>query len=276
MRTVPKEELRLFPAVLKHWRQRRGLSQLDLSLAADVSAKHVSFLETGRAAPSREMVLRLGATLDVPLRDQNQMLLAAGFDPEFAEPGFGSGLPPPIEMALGRMLAQHEPYPMLIMNHRYDVLRTNKGAEHLLLRVVADPSAISPPINAFQLLFDPRLARGSVVEWERTSRALLGRLHRESLARAGDTDLASLVQKLVSFPNVPDDFRQPDFSLPSDPTLVLRLRVAEQTLAFLVTVTVFSAPQNVTLDELRIESYFPLDDVTSKVCQGMGAPYSGA
>src|SRR5262245_63839662 len=98
-RGMTHETSRLFPALLKHWRGRRGLSQLDLSLAADVSARHVSFLETGRAQPSREMVLRLGAALDVPLRDQNQMLQAAGFDAEFAEPGLEGGLSAPVEQA---------------------------------------------------------------------------------------------------------------------------------------------------------------------------------
>lgn len=263
---MPRDEPRLFPAVLKHWRQRRGLSQLDLSLAADVSGRHVSFLETGRAQPSREMVLRLAGALDVPLRDQNQMLQAAGFEPEFAEPSIDEGLPPPIEHAVARMLAQHEPYPMIVMNHRYDVLRTNEGAQRLVARVVADPSALTPPLNAFRLLFDERLARPAIVDWERTARALLSRLHRESLSRAGDAELAALIRSLLEYPDVPEDFRRPDFTIPSDPTLVLRLRAGDLTLAFLVAVTVFSAPQNVTLEELRIESYFPLDDVTASAC----------
>jgi len=127
--------------------------------------------------------------------------------------------------------------------------------------------ALAPPLNVFRILFDPRLARGAVVEWERTARALLSRLHRESLARAGDAELAALIRSLLEYPDVPADFRQPDFALPSDPTLVLRLRSGPVVLAFLVTVTVFSAPQNVTLEELRLESYFPLDDVTARACE---------
>jgi len=266
---MPREEPRLFPAVLKHWRQRRGLSQLDLSLAADVSGRHISFLETGRAQPSREMVLRLGAALDVPLRDQNQMLQAAGFEPEFAEPGLDGGLPPPIEQALSRMLLQHEPYPMMVVDHRYDLLRANAGAHRLFQLVVADPSALAPPLNLFRAMFDHRLARAAVVDWERTARAVLARLHRESLARAGDATLSDLLRSLLEYPDVPDDFRQPDFSTPSEPTLALRLRARGVELAFLLTVTVFSAPQNVTLEELRIESYFPLDDATSRACEAL-------
>src|SRR5215831_16996649 len=108
---MPRLEPRLFPALLRHWRTRRGLSQLDLALAADVSARHVSFLETGRAQPSREMVLRLSATLSVPLREQNALLRASGFPEEFPEPGAADGLPVSIAQAIERMLAQHEPFP---------------------------------------------------------------------------------------------------------------------------------------------------------------------
>ena len=110
----------VFPALLKHWRTRRGLSQLDLAIAADVSARHVSFLETGRAQPSREMVLRLGATLNMPLRDQNAMLRAAGFEDEFPEPSVQDGLPAPIAQAIERMLAVHDPYPMILLDRRYE------------------------------------------------------------------------------------------------------------------------------------------------------------
>src|SRR5215831_6165015 len=112
-------EARLFPALLRHWRMRRGLSQLDLALAADVSPRHVSFLETGRAQPSREMVLRLGATLGVPLRDQNSMLRAAGFPDQFPEPRLEGGLPEGVTQAIERMLAQQEPFPMVVFDRHY-------------------------------------------------------------------------------------------------------------------------------------------------------------
>ena len=264
---MPRDEQRLFPALLKHWRGRRGLSQLDLALAADVSSRHVSFLETGRADPSREMVLRLGAALDVPLRDQNAMLRAAGFADEFAEPGIEGGLSPGVEQAIARMLARHEPFPMVVMDHRYDVLRTNVGAMRLLTRMVLEPAALGARPNAFHTLFDPRLARPFVLDWERTARVLLSRLHRETLARAGDAELASLLRSLLEYPDVPESWRQPDFSIASEPVLTVRLRRDELELSFLTTLTVFNAPQNVTLEELRIESYFPLDDATERACE---------
>lgn len=257
----------LFSALLKYWRGERGMSQLDLGLAADVSARHISFLETGRAQPSREMVLVLGATLDVPMRDQNAFLRAAGFDEAFAEPRIDAELDPPIAHAIERMLAQQEPFPMVVMNRTYDVLRINRGAQRLLTLFVADPTALQPPVNGFHLLFDPRLSRPFIGDWEHTARALLSRLHREALHAKGDPALAELVDALLTYPDVPQSWRQPDFSTPMEAVFHLRLRRDDLALAFLTTVTVFSAPHNITLEELRIESYFPLDDATEAACR---------
>src|SRR5215831_18779875 len=152
-------EARLFPALLRHFRTRRGLSQLDLALAADVSARHVSFLETGRAQPSREMVLRLGATLGLSLRDQNALLRAAGFEAQFAEPGLSDGMPESVTRAIARMLAQQEPFPMVVLDRCYNVLQRNEATRRLLSRTIADPSALPARPNMLRVLFDPRLAR---------------------------------------------------------------------------------------------------------------------
>jgi transcriptional regulator with XRE-family HTH domain len=260
------EPSRLFPALLRHWRGRRGLSQLDLALAADVSARHISFLETGRALPSREMILTLAAALDVPLRDQNEMLRAVGL-PEAWSSADAGAMTAPIERAITRMLAQHEPYPMVVMNRRYDLVRSNEGATRMLGRFVAEPQALTPPVNLFQALFDPRLTRPFVVEWERVARQLLSRLHREALADPSNGELAQLVTALLGYPGVPAAWRQPDFSLPSEPTVAVRLRRDALELGFLTTMTVFNAPQNLALEELRIESYFPLDEATARACE---------
>lgn len=243
------------------------MSQLDLALSADVSSRHVSFLETGRASPSREMVLRLGATLGVPLREQNAMLVAAGFAEEFSE---AEGLPPAIERALSRMLAQQEPYPMVVMNRLYRVLRLNGAAEKLLARFVAEPAALAPPVNVLDMVLDPRLCRPFIQDWEHVARDVLGRLHRESLANPADADLSALLESAFRHPDVPESLRHPDFSRPSEATLAFRVRRGDLAMGFLTTLTVFSAPQNVTLDELRIESYFPLDEATERECQRQG------
>ncbi len=263
---MSRSEARLFPALLRHWRTRRGLSQLDLALAADVSARHVSFLETGRAQPSREMVLRLGATLDVPLREQNAMLRAAAFADEFPEPSVDGGLPAEVARAIEHMLRQHEPFPMIVFDRHYQLLRSNQGAGRIFARLVADPAAMPARPNVFALLFDPRLVRPFVVGWEHVARTLTARLHRETLAHPGDAGLTALLRSLFAYPDVPETWRQPDFSVPSDATIILRFRRDGLELGFLTTLTRFNAPQNVTLEELSIESYFPVDDATAERC----------
>jgi transcriptional regulator with XRE-family HTH domain len=265
-------ESNLLPALIKHWRGRRGLSQLDLALAAGVSSRHVSFVETGRARPSPEMILRLAGAMSVPLRDQNAMLAAAGYEEVFEEPGLGGDLPGPIRAALEQMLAQHEPFPMIVVDRRYDVLTTNRGAAALLPRLVADPAAITAPLNTFRLLFDPRLARPRLLDWERLAGVLLARLHREALERGNDSELEALRRSLFAYPDIPRSWQQPDLSAPSEPCLTVRVRMDDVELAFLTTMTVFSAPQNVTLDELRIESFFPLDETTRRACRSLARP----
>jgi transcriptional regulator with XRE-family HTH domain len=159
-----KSEGGLFPALLRHHRHLRGQSQLDLAVASDVSSRHVSFLETGRAQPSREMVLRLCARLSVPMRDQNEMLRAAGFGAAWDEPSVTSELPPFIEQAITRMMQVHEPFPMVLLDRKFDVLRSNQGGAKLLGSIIADPTALSAVPNGYHLLFDPRQARPFVVD----------------------------------------------------------------------------------------------------------------
>jgi transcriptional regulator with XRE-family HTH domain len=257
---------RLFPALLKYWRGRRGLSQLDLALAAEVSSRHVSFLEIGRAQPSAEMVLRLASALDVPLRDQNELLRAAGHEPRFAEPSLGE-VPPPIERALERMMAQQEPYPLTVLSATYDVLRANQAAVALLSRFVAEPQHLPASRNVFTLLFDPRLVRPFVVDWDRLARLMVARLHREVLAHRERGALGRLLEEVFQYPDVPKSWRDPDFSTGDGAVLEVRFRRDDLELAFLTTVTAFNAPRNVTLDELRIESYFPLDEATKRACE---------
>jgi transcriptional regulator with XRE-family HTH domain len=259
----------LFPALIRHWRTRRGHSQLDLALAADVSARHISFLETGRAQPSREMILRLSSALSVPLRDQNALLVAAGFPEAFAEPNVEEALAGPMGQVIDRMLAQQEPFPMVVMNRRYDILRVNRGGTALLLAMLAEPAAAESPTNVYRLLFDPRLARPYVVDWERVAKGLLVRLHRESLQRPADVELGGLLRSLFEYPGVPASWQEPDLSAPVDAVLTFRLRREALELAFVSTVTSFSAPQNVTLEELRIETFFPLDEATRRACEHM-------
>lgn len=213
------------------------------------------------------MVRRLGATLDIPLRDQNVMLDAAGFAREFAEPSFEDGLPEPVSKAIDRMMQQQEPFPLVAMNPRYDVLRSNRGAQALLRRIVLDPARLTQPVNLLRMLFDPHLARSFVCDWQRVAGSLLSRLHREVLSRPGNGEMAALLRELLAFPDVPESLRHPDFSTPSEAVLAFRLERGDLELAFLTTMTVFNAPQDVTLEEVRLESYVPLDEATQKACE---------
>ena len=261
----------VFPAVLKFWRNSRGLSQLDLGLAADVSPRHISFLETGRAKPSREMVLTLAATLDVPLREQNTMLSAAGFQPEFEETPLGPNTRGPIERVINRMLEKHEPYPMIVMDSGYDLIKSNRSAQRLIALFIADPSAAKPPLNLYEMLFHPALARPFVQDWETLAHQMLARINRESLLRPYNARLVGLLEKLLGFPGVPEHWRVPDYALTSEPFLLLRMRRADHTLSFLTILTTFSAPQNITAQEVLIETLFPADEETEASCQQLSA-----
>ena len=256
----------VFPALLRYWRGARGLSQLDLAGAAGVSAKHVSFLETGRAKPSREMVLRLASTMDLPLRDQNALLVAAGFAEAFRGTAQGA-FDPIVERALERMMAHQEPYPLLVFDRHYDLVTSTRATQRLLGLLLGDEAGRQR--NTLELLFDPALLRPFVVDWERVAKALLGRVQREMLHRRRDTGLSALISTLCAYPGVPEDWRLPDLSAPSHATLDIQFEHAGHRFGFLTTLTVFQAPQNVALEELRIESYFPLDDATDQLCRAL-------
>jgi transcriptional regulator with XRE-family HTH domain len=256
----------LFPALLRYWRKRRGQSQLDLALEAGVSARHVSFLESGRAHPSVDMALRLLSVLQVPLRAQNEALRAAGLSARFPEAGLEE-LDGEIRRAIGQMLDQQEPYPMTVLGGDFRILRTNRAAERLFGAFLADAAPASAGADIFTLFFDPRLMRPFVEGWEEFARSMLGRLQRELLQRGGDEGLRALLDRILAMPGVPSSWRHPDFSRPAPATQCLRLRRAETAVGFLVAVTKFSAPQQVMLEELSVESCFPLDDDTRAVCE---------
>jgi len=262
MSTGPSSQL--FPALLRYWRTRRGLSQLDLALEADVSSRHISFLESGRARPSRDMVLRLLSVMSVPLRAQSEALTAAGFDADVAVP-CGEALRPEVDRALAQMMEQHEPFPLAVLAVDGVVLRQNRGASRLFRTFIAEPEAVPERVDMFSLLFDPRFMRPYIVEWASFARSVASRVHREHLHR-GDARLAGVLERIFAQPGVPRDWRHPDFSIALPPTLQLTLERGNTRVAFLVAVTTFSTPGEVTVDELRIESCFPLDDATRAVC----------
>ncbi len=268
----------LFPALLKHWRGQRGLSQLDLAVAADVSSRHISFLETGRSTPSAEMVLRLAAALGVPLRQSHALLEAAGHAPVFAESD--RALPAPLLEALSFLKAHQEPYPLLVMDRAYRLRDLNRGAHAVLAALLpgrlpegaADAAALASQgvdLNLARWTFDPLGAQPYLVNFEEVGRALLWRIQREVLSDPNDGELRTLLEDLLAMPTVAPGWRAVDLSVPSDPVLVLHLRRGALDLRFFATVTAFQAPHNVAVEELRIEAWFPYDAATASAVRAI-------
>jgi len=258
----------LFPALLKYWRGRAGLSQLDLSSAADVSSRHLSYLETGRAKPSEAMVRRLFETMAVPLRHQDEALVAAGFAPRFADPDRGEA-PAPVRAAIARMLRQHEPFPMTVLDGGYRLVDRNEAADAIFALMVAQPDRLrSADVDMVAFVFDAALARDAFVEWPLVARRMLNRLQRE-LLRTGDERVRALLDRALAYPGVDEAWRHPDDGDRLDATLEIHLRRGDVSLGFLTTMTTFTSPGTVSLEEVRLESFFPLDEATRQFCAAL-------
>jgi transcriptional regulator with XRE-family HTH domain len=254
---------RAFGRLLRRWRSQRELSQLELALVAGVSARHLSFLETGRSAPSRDMILRLGAALDLPPHARNALLEAAGFAPTSTRSD-ATTIEPAILEALERMMAHHEPFPIVVMNPRHDILRTNVAAGRLLATFLGDAD-LSPPLNALALLFSPA-ARDVIVDWESTARRVIASAHGEALRHGDDPSFGAWVRSLADTLGPGSDEAADEPALPAFPVAFQRgaLRAS-----FYTTLTVFNAPRSAGAEHLRIESYFPLDDLTRRLCEDL-------
>ncbi|NOX30159.1 MAG: hypothetical protein GXP35_08945 [Actinobacteria bacterium] len=208
--------------------------------------------------PSIEMVLLLAETLDVPLRDRNELLRSAGFDTRYPEPAIDDLLDGPLGDVVETMMAHHEPFPMMLVDRLYNVVRVNGGGRAFLGTAgIVDPDGV----NLLRRLFDQPM-RDLIVNWDEVAGDALRRLQRDSLQRPNDDAMSDLLSQLLDAPNVPDHWRNPDLLKSTEPMVTLRTTVGETELAFLATITTFSAPSNVTLDELQIESYLPIDDAT--------------
>lgn len=260
----------LFPPLLRHWRTRRGLSQLDLALAADVSSRHVSFLETGRSAPGADMVLRLATALDVPLRHTNAMLRAAGHPPWYPEPDRDGDLPAQVRSTLELMKRHHEPFPLIVMDRCYNVIDTNTGAFAVLDAAIPGLAATQAgPLNLARLTLDPHTGGRVIANHSAVVRELLWRLQCEMLSDPGNTGLRELFDQLLDSPGLDPDWRRPDPTAPAAPTVELHLRVGNRTWSFLLVVSALQAPLEVVLDEIRIEQWFPTDDETAAACTAL-------
>ena len=211
------------------------------------------------------MVVRLLSVLQAPLRAQNAALRAAGFADRYPEPDV-EGLSPEVERAIEQMMTQQEPYPLTLLGDDFRILRHNRGAAALFEAFVAQPAHMPATPDILTLFFDPRLMRPFVEGWEAFAHSLLNRLQRELLQRGGDQRLQALLDRVLALPEVPSNWRHPELSTEATPAQCLRLKRDGMNVGFLVAITKFSAPQQVLLEELSIESCFPLDDATRATC----------
>ncbi len=248
--------------LLRHWRQVRRKSQLTLALEAEVSPRHLGFIEIGRARPSREMVLTLADALDVPLRERNELLLAAGFAPMYHETSLVDPVMAQAREALDAILRQQEPFPAVVMDRYWNILLAN-GAASRLFGTFIDLAAETEPMNVLKLIFDPAKVRPFVVNWDAVAEALIRRVHRETVAGAVDGKTTELLDELLRYPGVPRRAALPEVSVESPPFLPVEFRVGEATLRYFSTVTTLGTPRDITLQEIRIESFFPADAETA-------------
>jgi transcriptional regulator with XRE-family HTH domain len=244
--------------LLREWRSRRRLSQMDLALEAGVSARHLSFLETGRARPSAEMVLQLAETLDVPLRDRNQLLLAAGHAPLYGQRALDEPAMESVRDAIERVLAGHEPYPAIVVDRHWGMVSAN-AAVGVLLEGVA-PELLEPPVNVLRVSLHPQGVAPRIVNLGEWRAHILERLGRQAVT-TGDPALAALHEELAAYPGgEPPAHHDLDAGEIATP---LRLRSGDAELAFISTITTFGTATDVTVSELSIEAFFPADEATA-------------
>ncbi|MGW4803277.1 helix-turn-helix domain-containing protein [Kitasatospora sp. NPDC004272] len=249
--------------LLAQWRRRRGVSQLELSHLAGVSARHVGFVETGRSQPSREMVLRLAEHLDVPPRERNALLLAAGYAPVFHEKPLDDPAMRPVLDAVRRVLRGHHPYPAVVMDGRRDVIASNEPFDRLFTEGVA-AHLLRPPVNVLRLALHPDGMAPRIVNLGRWRGKLLTGLARRS---ALDGNLRPLYEELLGYP-CEQPVPEADIPGPDEIMLPLELRCGERVLSFLATFTTFGTARDLTSSELIIESFFPADDDTATYLSG--------
>ncbi|HEU5321009.1 MAG TPA: helix-turn-helix transcriptional regulator [Methylomirabilota bacterium] len=244
--------------LLRHWRGVRRLSQLALALEAGTTTRHLSFIETGRSQPSRAMVMRLARVLDVPIRERNQLLLAAGYAPVYAETGLAAEDAALVAAALTRMLESHEPYPALVMDRHCNILDRNHAA-HALFGWLLREHAQGGPGNLIRNFFDPDRLRPYVTNWDEAANALLQRVHREAIGGAPDAETTELLDEVLAYPGVP----RPDLTRPLLPVIPVTFSRDGRTFSYFSAVTTLGTPQDALLQELRVESLHPADEETA-------------
>jgi transcriptional regulator with XRE-family HTH domain len=259
-------------SLLRRWRESRHLSQLELGLEAQVSARHISFLETGRAEPSREMLLTLSNVLDVPLRERNFLLLAAGYAPVYGETSLDDPRMLQVRAAVEVILKSNEPRSAIAHDRHWNVVMANGAFVRFLTATLGKepagllPLSVSTPprLNVLRLVFDPNGVRKIIVNWEAIARSLLNEAYRR-LAWARDDTLKELIAEILSYPGVPARWREPELEAPHELILPMELMLNGKVARMFSTVTTVATPHDVTLQELHVEVFYPADAETEAV-----------
>jgi len=236
------------------------MSQLTLALDADISTRHLSCLETGRAQPSREMLLRLAEALEIPLRERNTLLQAAGHAPLYRQTSLDAPEMEAACQAVDLLLQQQEPYPAIVIDRYWNTLRMNSGTRHFLGRFPICDSV--NPHNGVRFVFHPKGLRPFIENWESAAARIIQRVHREAVANPSDETMKCFLEELLSYPAVPSRWRLLDLDDSPPPFLTIDYRWNNSTLRLFSTITSFGTPQDVALQEMRIESFFPADEAT--------------
>lgn len=248
-----------FGELLRTWRERRRLTQLELSLRADVSTKHISYLETGRSNPSREMVVELAEHLDIPLRERNVLLTAAGFAPAYSRTSLDAPEMQPVRSAIEQVLAGHEPYPAVAVDRYWNIVSMNAAAG--LFAAGVDPELMGPPPNVYRISLHPDGLARRVVNFAEFAHHLLARL-RHDVTVSVDPDLAALLEEVEAYPTIRELGRP---SVEHGAVVVpVRLRHPRGELSMFTTIATFGTPVDVTVDELALETFFPADAETAR------------
>lgn len=249
--------------LVREWRRRRRLSQLDLALDTGVSTRHLSFVETGRSNPSPELLLALADRLEIPLREQNSLLLAAGYAPRYHHTPLDDPIMAPARAALERLLALHDPYPGVVIDQNWNMVMANEAAGRFMS--VLPPSLAGPPVNIFRACLHPDGFAASTLNFPEWAAYLLGQLHRITLLTA-DPDISALTDEVDQYPNVKElRTRTPATTWPDTASLLVpwQVELDRTKLSLFTTLTCFGTPRDVTLAELAVELFYPADNQTA-------------
>jgi transcriptional regulator with XRE-family HTH domain len=255
-----------FGRLLRQWRSTRHLSQLALATEAGISTRHLSFLETGRAQPSREMVQLLAGMLDVPLGERNTLLVSAGYAPMYGERGLGAPELEPVRRALEFILHQQEPYPALVVDGQWNVVMRNEASR----RVFDLFRGPLKTVNVMRTVFDPDMLRPFVVNWEDVAECLMHSLHREVAATGGEA-VVRLRDELLAYPGVPSRWRTPSAFECAAPLVSMQLRKGDLSISLFSMITTLATPRDVALQQLKIECFFPADGATEETARRLAS-----